>query len=41
MEFIKNNRFKIIIFIVDAIGMILELVASRIISPYFGNSNFV
>lgn len=37
----KRLRYKIIIFIVDAIGMILELVASRLISPYFGSSNTV
>ena len=37
----KKFRFEIIIFIVDAICMILELVASRLLSPYFGNSNIV
>ena len=37
----KKNRFEIIIFVVDAICMILELVASRLLSPYFGNSNIV
>lgn len=37
----KKYRFEIIIFIVDAICMILELVASRLLSPYFGNSNIV
>lgn len=37
----KRLRYKIIIFIVDAVGMILELVASRLISPYFGSSNIV
>ena len=34
-------RDYIVIFILDAAGMILELVASRLMSPYFGNSNFV
>jgi len=37
----KKYRYEIILFIVDAICMILELIASRILSPYFGNSNFV
>ena len=36
-----NIRYNIIIFIVEAICMILELVASRILSPYFGNSNII
>lgn len=31
----------IILFVLNAVGMILELVAARLISPYFGNSNFV
>lgn len=30
-----------LLFILNAAGMILELVASRLMSPYFGNSNFV
>ena len=37
----KKYRFEMIIFIVDAIVMILELVASRLLSPYFWNSNIV
>ncbi len=37
----KKYRYEIIIFTVDAICMILELIASRVISPYFGNSNLV
>ena len=37
----KKYRFEIIIFIVDAIVMILELIASRLLSPYFWNSNIV
>lgn len=37
----RKYRYEIILFIVDAICMILELIASRILSPYFGNSNFV
>lgn len=32
---IKKYRFEIIIFVVNAICMILELVASRILAPYF------
>ena len=37
----KKYRYEIIIFIVDAICMIMELIASRLLSPYFGNSNIV
>lgn len=37
----KEYRFEIIIFIVDAIIMILELIASRLLSPYFWNTNIV
>ena len=37
----KKYRYEIILFTVDAICMILELIASRILSPYFGNSNLV
>ena len=37
----KKYRFEIIIFIVDAIVMVLELIASRLLSPYFWNSNIV
>lgn len=37
----KKYRYEIILFVVDAICMILELVASRLLSPYFGNSNIV
>lgn len=37
----KKYRYEIIIFIVDAIVMILELIASRLLSPYFWNSNIV
>ena len=38
---IKEERYKIIIFVVEAICMILELVAQRVLSPYFGNSYIV
>lgn len=37
----KKYRFEIIIFTIDAIVMILELIASRLLSPYFWNSNIV
>ena len=37
----KKYRLEIIIFIINAIYMVLELIASRILSPYFGNSNLV
>lgn len=38
---IKELKYEIIIFLVEMICMILELVASRIISPYFGSTNIV
>lgn len=38
---IKRYRLEIILFIVNIIYMILELIASRILSPYFGSSNLV
>ena len=37
----KKYRLEIILFIVDAIYMILELIASRLLSPYFGSSTLV
>lgn len=37
----KKYRYEIIIFTIDAICMILELIASRLLSPYFGSSNIV
>lgn len=37
----KKYRLEIVLFIVDAIYMILELIASRLLSPYFGSSNLV
>lgn len=37
----KKYRFEIILVIVNAIYMILEVVASRILAPYFGSSNIV
>lgn len=37
----KKYRYDIIIFTVNAVCMILELVASRVLSPYFGSSNLV
>ena len=40
-EKVRKYRFEIIIFIVNAIYMILELIASRVLSPYFGNSNMI
>ena len=38
---IKDIKYECIIFLANAVGMILELVASRILSPYFGNSNII
>ena len=37
----RKYKFEIIIFIVNAVYMILELIASRILSPYFGSSSIV
>jgi spermidine synthase len=41
MEKIKNYKYEITLFIVDAVGMVLELAASRVLSPYFGSTNMV
>lgn len=41
LNYIKRNADYIVLFALNAAGMILELVASRLLSPYFGNSNFV
>lgn len=38
---VMNLKYEILIFFVEMVCMILELVASRIISPYFGSSNIV
>ena len=38
---IKKYKLEFVLFIVNAIYMILELIASRILSPYFGSSNIV
>ena len=37
----KVNTDYVALFLLNASGMVLELVASRLMSPYFGNSNFV
>ena len=37
----RKNLDYTALFVLNAAGMILELVASRLMSPYFGNSNFV
>ena len=39
--FTSKNCDYIALFVLNAAGMVLELVASRLMSPYFGNSNFV
>ena len=41
MNKIKENKFEILIFIVEAVCMILEIVASRVLSPFFGSSQVV
>jgi len=37
----KNKKYMAIVFFESAVYMILELVASRILAPYFGSSNIV
>lgn len=37
----NDNADYVALFVLNAAEMILELVASRLMSPYFGNSNFV
>ena len=37
----SKNKFELIIFLVNIIYMILELIASRVLSPFFGNSNII
>ncbi|MCR5186437.1 MAG: fused MFS/spermidine synthase [Clostridia bacterium] len=37
----KKYKYEIILFITEAVCMIVELVASRLLSPAFGNSNVV
>ena len=37
----KKYKYEIIIFLLGAIYMILELVCSRVLAPYFGTSNLV
>ncbi|MBO7132312.1 fused MFS/spermidine synthase [Candidatus Saccharibacteria bacterium] len=41
LSFITKNTDYIILFVLNAVEMVLELVAARLLSPYFGNSNFV
>lgn len=38
---VGKSKYLIIIFVVNALGMIMELAASRIMSPFFGNYNSV
>ena len=37
----KKYKLEIILFIVNAIYMILELIASRVLSPYFGSNQIL
>ena len=41
MAKLKKYKYEIFIFIVEAVCMILEIVASRVLSPQFGSSNVV
>ena len=36
-----NKKYMIILFIIEMIYMTLELIASRLLSPYFGNTNII
>ena len=37
----KKYMLEITVFICGAIGMILELIAARVLSPYVGSSNLI
>lgn len=37
----KNYKYEVLVFLLGAIYMILELVCSRMLAPYFGTSNLV
>lgn len=41
MNKLKKVRYEILLFAINAIYMILELIASRLLTPYFGSSNLV
>lgn len=41
MQKIKMHKYDIYLFIIEAICMILELCASRTLSPFFGDSNII
>ena len=41
MNKILDKRYEFILFIADAIYMILELIASRLLAPFFGTTNLV
>ena len=39
--YMKKYLLEITVFICGALGMILELVAARVLSPYVGSSNLI
>ena len=41
MKKIKKYKLEIVVFICGAMGMIIELVAARVLSPYVGSSNLI
>lgn len=41
MKYIQRYHYEIYLFIIEAVCMILELCASRTLSPYFGDSNLI
>ncbi len=41
MNKLRKIRYEILLFAINAIYMVLELIASRLLTPYFGSSNLV
>lgn len=41
LKFLEKIKLELIVFLCGAIVMVLELVGSRVVAPYFGNSLFV
>ena len=41
MEKLKTYKLEIVVFICGAMGMIIELLAARVLSPYVGSSNLI
>ena len=41
MQKITKYRYDIYLFVIEAICMVMELCASRVLSPFFGDSNII